>query len=431
MDVLVLGGGAREHALAWRLSHDASVRSVAVAPGNGGTAAIGPNVELDVTDPAAVAEHAAERGYGLVVVGPEAPLAAGVADALARRRIPVFGPTRETARLEWSKAFAKRIMERAGVPTARALAFNDAEEAASAIRAAARDGRRVVVKADWLAAGKGVTVGETPDEDAAAVRRLFDSAAGRRPGAVVLLEERLSGREVSLQALVCGERVFPLPPARDYKRLADGDEGPNTGGMGAYAPVPWFDRTAVEAAAERVLEPVAWRMARDGTPYRGVLYAGLMETEDGLRVLEFNARFGDPEAQVILPLVGGDLGMALHACADGRPAEMETSLAATSAAAVGVVLAAEGYPDSPRAGARLDGADPSTTADDGPALCFHGGTRGADGGWVATGGRIATFVGVSRDGDLSVARRVAYDALGRAQLDGAVHRSDIAAEVER
>jgi phosphoribosylamine--glycine ligase len=404
---------------------------VAVAPGNGGTAALGANVELDLADPAAIAEHATERGYGLVVVGPEAPLAAGVADSLARRRVPVLGPTREAARLEWSKAFAKRIMERAGVPTPRALAFHDADEAAAAIHAAARDGRRVVVKADWLAAGKGVTVGETPDDDVAGVRRLFDSAAGRRRGAVVLLEDRLRGREVSLLALVCGERVVPLPPARDYKRLADGDEGPNTGGMGAYAPVPWFDRTACEAAMERVLEPVAWRMARDGTPYRGVLYAGLIETDEGLRVLEFNARLGDPEAQAILPLVGGDLAMALLACAEARPADMEASLAATPAAAVAVVLAADGYPDSPRAGARLEGAEPSIAADDGPALCFHGGTRAADGGWVATGGRVATFVGLSRDGDLAAARRIAYEALESARLEGGRHRSDVAAEVER
>ncbi len=419
MRVLVLGGGGREHALAWRLARDESVERVRIAPGNGGSAAVAEAVpDLPIHDPAAVARHAARERYDLVVIGPEAPLAAGVADALRRASIPVFGPTRAAARLESSKAFAKDQLRRAGVATAASAVFDDVEEAVAHVRSSERP---PVVKADWLAAGKGVVVPETSEAAEAAVRDLLrDAPAGAR----VVLEERLTGREVSVFALVSDETVVPLAAACDYKRLLDGDQGPNTGGMGAYAPVPWFGRTEVEAAAATIFEPIAWRMARDGALYRGVLYAGLMLTEAGPMVLEFNARFGDPEAQVLLPLLDGDLASALLGVATGDRGAMEGSLAVRAGAAVGVVVAAEGYPSATVSGQRLDGVEPSGIADRGPLLCFHAATRRAgDGGYETSGGRVVTFVGLADD--LASAREIADRGVAGCRLDGGQHRSDI------
>ncbi len=420
MDVLVIGSGGREHALAWRLARDEGVRQVRIAPGNGGTAAVAEPVrDLDVRDVSAVARHAAHERYGLVVIGPEAPLAAGLADELASTRIPTFGPTRAAARLESSKAFAKEQMRRAGVPTGSAESFTDPDAALAHVRAAERP---PVVKADWLAAGKGVVVPETAEEAEAAVRELFDSVA---PGARVVLEERLAGTEVSAFALVSDEAVVPLAAACDYKRLGDGDTGPNTGGMGAYAPVPWFERAALEQVTAEVFEPIAWRMARDGFPYRGVLYAGLMLTDDGPMVLEFNARFGDPEAQVLLPMLDGDLAGALLGCAVGDRGLMEGSLGLRSGAAVGVVIAAEGYPNAPIAGRIVEGAEPSTAADDGELLCFHAGTaRLPDGRYETAGGRVLALVG--RGATMRAARDAAYRGAANVALDGGRYRSDIA-----
>ena len=421
MEILVVGAGAREHALAWRLSRDDGVRSVRIAPGNAGTAAVGEAVSgLDITDPLAVARHASRERYDLVVIGPEAPLAAGVADELHSARIPTFGPARAAARLESSKAFAKRQMERAGIPTPRATAFTDPDAALEQLR---RSDRAPVVKADWLAAGKGVVVPHSIEEAEAAVRGLFDSVA---PGATVLLEERVSGREVSAFALVSDSTIVPLGAACDYKRLSDGDEGPNTGGMGAYAPVPWFGTHALEGVAGDVFEPIAWRMARDGIPYRGVLYAGLMLTDDGPMVLEFNARFGDPEAQVLLPLLDGEVASALLGCAVGDRSLMEDSVRLSARAAVGVVVASEGYPDSPATGRPIRGAEPSSASDDADVLCFLGATRSAgDGAFETTGGRVATLVG--RGATLAAARDAAYRGVAEIELEGAQVRRDIAA----
>jgi phosphoribosylamine--glycine ligase len=420
MDVLVLGSGAREHALAWRLARDEGVRSVRVAPGNGGTAAVAEAIgDLDITDPLAVARHASRERYDLVVIGPEVPLATGVADELIAARIPVFGPTRAAARLESSKSFAKRQMERAGVPTAASATFTDPDDAVAHVR---RSERPPVVKADWLAAGKGVVVPETVDEAEEAVRRLFESVA---PGARIVLEERLEGREVSAFALVSDSTVVPLAAACDYKRLGAGDIGPNTGGMGAYAPVPWFGADALERAAADVFEPIAWRMGRDGMPYRGVLYAGLMLTEHGPMVLEFNARFGDPEAQVLIAQLDGSLSEALVGTAIGDRGLMEDSITLASGAAVGVVVASEGYPEAPLIGRRLEGAEPCGPGDDGAVLCFHAGTRRvSDGGYETTGGRVVTMVG--RGASLAAARDAAYRAVRELALDGGQYRADIA-----
>ncbi|HEX6139881.1 MAG TPA: phosphoribosylamine--glycine ligase [Candidatus Limnocylindria bacterium] len=421
MDVLLLGSGAREHALAWRLGRDEGVRRVRIAPGNGGTPAVAESVaDLDILDPVAVARHASRERYDLVVIGPEAPLAAGVSDALQQAAIPVFGPSRAAARLEWSKAYAKEQLARAGVRTAPSAAFAEREAALAHARALAEP---PVVKADWLAAGKGVVVPETADEAEEAIGTLFDGAPA---GGTLILEEWLRGREVSVFALVSGDAVVPLGAACDSKRLRDGDIGPNTGGMGAYSPVPWFGPSEVEGTLETVFEPIAWRMARDGTPYRGVLYAGLMVTDDGPMVLEFNARFGDPEAQVLLPLLDGSLVDALRGVASGDRGLMEGSVALRASAAVGVVVASEGYPDATVTGRRLDGADPSGTDDDGPMLCFHAGTRrSADGGFESAGGRVVTFVGVGPD--LAAARDAAYRGVAGCSLEGEQHRIDVAA----
>ena len=420
MDVLVIGSGGREHALAWRLARDEGVRRVRIAPGNGGTAAVAEPVDgLDVRDVTAVARHAARERYGLVVIGPETPLAAGLADELASTRIPTFGPTRAAARLESSKTFAKGQMKRAGVPTASAQSFTDPEAALAHVRASERP---PVVKADWLAAGKGVVVPESHEEAEAAVRDLFESVA---PGARIVLEERISGREVSVFALVSDESVVPLMVACDYKRLADADTGPNTGGMGAYTPVPWFDGSALETAAADVFEPIAWRMARDGFPYRGVLYAGLILTDDGPMVLEFNARFGDPEAQVLLPMLDGDLASALLGCAIGDRGLMEGSVGVRAGSAVGVVVASEGYPDAPVTGRSLGGVEPAGAADDGELLCFHAGTvRRADGRYETSGGRVVTMVG--RGPSYEAARDAAYRGVAGVVLDGGRYRTDIA-----
>lgn len=420
LDVLVLGSGAREHALAWRLARDESVSRVLVAPGNPGTAACGTNLpELNPLDPAAVARYAANQRIGLVVVGPESVLAAGVTDALEQAAVPVFGPTRAAARLETSKAFAKAVMRRAGAPTADAQAFTDAD---AALAAAARMTSPPVVKADWLAAGKGVVVPDSPRAADDAIRALFAMAP---PGGSVLLEDRLTGREVSVFALVCGERVVPLAAACDYKRLRDDDGGPNTGGMGAYTPVPWFGEPEIDRAVAEIFEPVAWRMVRDGAPYRGVLYAGLMVTADGPMVLEFNARFGDPEAQVLLASFEGDLAQALLGVATNDVGLSEGSVSSSGPAAVGVVVASAGYPDAPVSGVALEGVEPSGPADDGALLCFHGATRRAGSGYATAGGRVVTIVG--RGADLAAAREAAYRGVAGVELDGGHSRTDIAA----
>jgi phosphoribosylamine---glycine ligase len=420
MDVLVIGGGGREHALAWRLARDEGVRRLRIAPGNGGTAAVAETVpDLDVLDPMAVARHATRERYDLVVIGPEAPLAAGVADELEAARVPTFGPTRAAARLESSKAFAKRQMERAGVATARSETFTDPALAVAHARASERP---PVVKADWLAAGKGVIVPETVEDAEAAIHDLLGAVA---PGARLVLEERLSGPEVSVFALVSGSTVVPLAAVCDYKRLGTGDTGPNTGGMGAYTPVPWFGGRELEAAAAEVFEPIAWRMARDAFPYRGVLYAGLMLTGDGPMVIEFNARLGDPEAQVMLPMLDGALASAMLGVALGDRSLMEGSIGTRAGGAVGVVVASEGYPDAPATGRRIDGAEPASAVDDGSVLVFHAGTRRAsDGSYEAVGGRVLTVVG--RGPELADARRAAYAGVADVRLEGGQYRPDIA-----
>ncbi|MER7416782.1 phosphoribosylamine--glycine ligase [Micromonospora peucetia] len=403
MRVLLLGGGGREHALALGLAGDPSVEQLIAAPGNPGIAALASVRGVDPCDPAAVAALAVETGADLVVIGPEAPLVAGVADAVRAKGIAAFGPSGEAARLEGSKAFAKDVMTAAGVPTARAYTCTDAESTAKALD---EFGAPYVVKNDGLAAGKGVVV---TDDRAAALRHAEE--CGR-----VVVEEYLAGPEVSLFVVTDGEAAVPLLPAQDFKRIGDGDTGPNTGGMGAYAPLPWTPPGLVDEVMRDVVHPTLAEMARRGTPFAGLLYVGLAITADGPRVIEFNARFGDPETQVVLALLETPLAGLLHAAATGTLAG-HPPLSWRDGAAVTVVVAAEGYPAAPRTGDMITGAE-------GSGIIHSGTRRGADGALLSAGGRVlcATATGA----DLTAARDAAYALVAGVELAGSQHRTDIA-----
>jgi phosphoribosylamine--glycine ligase len=410
--ILVVGSGAREHALVHALRRDPSVDTVLCAPGNAGTAQDATNLAVDAADPEAVAALAAEHQADLVVVGPEVPLVAGVADAVRSRGIACFGPSAAAAQLEGSKAFAKDVMAAAGVPTAMAHVCETPEEIAAALDGF---GPPYVVKDDGLAAGKGVIV--TGDRDAA----LAHGSACRR----VVVEEYLDGPEVSLFALTDGETVVPLLPAQDFKRALDGDAGPNTGGMGAYAPLDWAPQGLVEQVTRTVLQPTVDEMRRRGTPFAGLLYAGLALTSRGLRVVEFNARFGDPETQVVLALLETPLAGLLHAAATGRLAEVEP-LRWHDGAAVTVVLAAPGYPESPRTGGVVEGLDDVAATG---AYVLHAGTRLDGDATVSSGGRVLSVTATGST--LADARRTAYAGIDRVRLDGGHARGDIALAAER
>ncbi len=410
MKVLVIGGGAREHALCRSLSLDPDVSSLHCAPGNAGIAETAELHPVDALDGSAVADLAVRLGADLVVIGPEAPLVAGVADAVTARGIPAFGPSREAARLEGSKAFAKEVMAAAGVPTARSYLCTTPAEIDKALDAF---GAPYVVKDDGLAAGKGVVV--TTDRDEA----LAHAAACER----VVVEEFLDGPEVSLFALTDGATVLPLLPAQDFKRAGDGDTGPNTGGMGAYAPLHWLPHGFVEEVTARVLQPTVDELRHRDAPFTGLLYAGLALTSRGVRVIEFNARFGDPETQPLMALLRTPLAGLLHAAATGRLREAEPPQW-WHASAVTVVLAAHGYPGTPRTGDVVAGLDDAAEVD-GVAL-LHAGTRRAEDGRVTSaGGRVLSVTATAPT--LAAARDRAYDAVARIRLDGGHYRRDIAA----
>ncbi|MFJ8488592.1 phosphoribosylamine--glycine ligase [Streptomyces sp. NPDC094038] len=412
MKVLVIGSGAREHALCRSLSLDPDVTALYCAPGNAGIAEVAELRQVDALDGGAVAALALELGAELVVVGPEAPLVAGVADAVRDAGVPVFGPSGEAARIEGSKAFAKDVMAGAGVPTARSYLCTNAEEVAEALDAF---GAPYVVKDDGLAAGKGVVV--TDDLDAAKAH----AAACER----VVIEEFLDGPEVSLFAITDGETVLPLQPAQDFKRALDGDEGPNTGGMGAYSPLPWADPKLVDEVLQTVLQPTVDEMRRRGTPFSGLLYAGLAITSRGVRVIEFNARFGDPETQVVLARLKTPLAGVLLAAANGTLADLP-ALRWRDDAAVTVVVASHNYPDTPRTGDPITGLD-AIAAEDAPhAWVLHAGTKRAGDDIVSAGGRVLSVTATGAD--LTQARERAYAAVARIGLDGSQHRTDIAAK---
>jgi phosphoribosylamine---glycine ligase len=420
--VLVVGSGGREHVLAWVCRRDAPDAEVLVAPGNGGTATLAENIAVDVEDAQAVARLAADRDVDLVVIGPDAAAAAGVADACIERGIPVFGPSAAAARIESSKTFAKQVMDEAGIPTARWVAGTAADRKRLSAFVAEQRGA-CVVKADGLALGKGVLVCDSLEE----AERALDACLGEMrfgdAGRQVVVEERLSGPEVSVFGLSDGRRVRLLVPARDHKRIFDGDRGPNTGGMGAIAPPPDIDAATFLAEVSRtVLGPCVDALRQRGTPFVGCLYAGLMLTAGGMRVLEFNARFGDPEAQVVLPLLDEPALDLFLQCARG---EVETGSARTTgAAAVGVVAAAAGYPGDVRRGDVISGID---SLDD-DVLCFHAGTRrDSDGTLRTSGGRVLCVTATAAD--VESARARAYANLARVHFGGMQARTDIGSPV--
>ncbi len=408
LTVLVVGSGGREHALVRALAADAAVSAVHAAPGNPGTADCATNHRIDPLDGAAVAGLAQALGANLVVIGPEAPLVAGVGDAVRDAGIACFGPSAAAARIEGSKAFAKDVMMGAGVPTAAARVCWTRDAAAAAL---AEFGPPYVVKDDGLASGKGVVV--TEDREAA----LTHAERCKQ----VVIEEYLDGPEVSLFAITDGSTVLPLQPAQDFKRARDHDEGPNTGGMGAYTPLPWAPVDLVEDVLRGVLQPTVDELARRGTPFCGLLYAGLALTSRGPRVVEFNARFGDPETQALLPRLRTPLGVLLHAAATGSLAD-HPPLEWNEQASVAVVLAAPGYPDAPRTGGRIKGLD--LEPENGTVVIHAGTALDPSGQLVSAGGRVLAVVGSGRE--LTGARRAAYETMARIQLEGSFYRTDIA-----
>jgi phosphoribosylamine--glycine ligase len=399
MNVLVVGSGGREHALAWRLAADDAVAELHAAPGNPGIASLATCHPVRAEDAEALLALCREQEIDLVVVGPEAPLVAGVADELRAAGVSVFGPSAAAARIEGSKSFAKEVMRAAGVPTASVL-----------------DGPRApcVVKADGLAAGKGVWICASQREADAAWER------ARLLGDHVVVEELLEGEEVSLFAVCDGADALPLPPARDAKRLLDGDDGPNTGGMGAFSPVAFLGDDEAAALVERIHRPVLAALAERGTPFVGLLYAGLMLTEDGPRVLEFNCRFGDPETQAVVPRIEGDFAEALASATAGRV--HEARLAHRESAAVTVVVASPGYPDAPETGVPLGGVERAHQLG---ALVFHAGTALRDGRLQTAGGRVLAVTGTGTT--VGEARDLAYEAVAAIELPGGHYRRDIAA----
>ncbi|MDP1809617.1 MAG: phosphoribosylamine--glycine ligase [Actinomycetota bacterium] len=414
MQLLVIGGGGREHALIWKLKQSPRVEKIYCVPGNGGIAELAECLPALAVDGALVG-WAVRQGVDLVIIGPEAPLVAGMADEFEAAGLPVFGVCREAARLEGSKSFAKEIMSAAGVSTAAARAFTDLDEAVAYLETGAAP---YVVKADGLAAGKGVIIAEDFE---AARRAISDCLVDRRfgdAGRQVVIEEFLAGQEVSVLAFVDGKTIKAMPPAQDYKRVGDGDAGPNTGGMGAFAPAPFLDEDGLAGVVTGILEPTIKALARRGIIYKGVLYAGLMLTETGAKVLEFNTRFGDPETEALMPLFDGDLVEVMLSCAQGRLAGVDVPW--STAKSLTVVLASEGYPESPVTGREITGLVEAAKKD---VVIFHAGTRLEGGKMLTSGGRVLNVSAVA--GSFAEAREKVYEAVKLIKFEGMRYRSDI------
>ena len=419
MKILLIGGGGREHALAWKLAQSPKVENILAAPGNPGIAEL-PKCEcvaLNLDDLEKVADFAEDNGIDLTVVGPEATLVAGIADVFKRRGLPVFGPSKAAAQLEGSKAFSKELMAKYDIPTAFFKVCEDIETAKAYVE---EKGAPIVVKADGLAAGKGVVVAMTKEEALAAIDDMMGDQIFGNAGARVVLEEFMEGEEASLLAFTDGKTVVPMIAAQDHKRIFDNDEGPNTGGMGTYAPAPVMTDVLRLKATERVLKPVVAAMAEEGTPYQGCLYAGLMINGDSVKVVEFNCRFGDPETQVILPLLGGDLADIMLACATGTLDEVE--VAWHDKAAVCVVMASGGYPGKYENGKEITGLAEANA--DEATVVFHAGTKAVDGKIVTAGGRVLGVTSV--DKNIRDARDRAYAAVEKVKFDQVFYRKDIA-----
>jgi phosphoribosylamine--glycine ligase len=415
MVILLIGSGGREHALAWALARSPRCERLLIAPGNPGTASLGTNVALDVADHGAVIAFCRAQGVGLVVVGPEAPLVAGLVDDLAAAGIRAFGPTAAAARLEGSKAFTKELCREAGIPTAAFARFTASEPAKAHIRAT---GAPIVVKADGLAAGKGVVVAQTVAEAEAAVDAMLGGALGAA-GAELVIERCLVGEEASFFALCDGTRAVALASAQDHKRVLDGDRGPNTGGMGAYSPAPVMTPELEARAMREIVEPTLAAMSARGTPYRGVLYAGLMITAEGPQLIEYNCRFGDPETQVLMPRLASDLVEALVAACDGRLDTCEIRW--REEAALTVVMAARGYPGPVEKGSGVGGIEAAEAL---PGVTvFHAGTALKDGALVASGGRVLNVTALGAD--VAQARERAYAAVERIDWPEGFCRRDI------
>ena len=416
MNVLLVGGGGREHAIAWKLRQSPRVTDLFVAPGNAGTAGIAVNLRVKASDLDGIVRAARLHRIDLVVVGPEDPLALGLVDRLKAEGIAAFGPSQAAAELEASKAFSKELCRRYDIPHARGASFTSRADARDYLE---RWDGVPVVKASGLALGKGAFLPDTKDEALQIIDQLMGDGLLGDAGRTVVIEERLSGREVSVFAFTDGRTVVPMLSACDYKRAFDGNEGPNTGGMGSYCPPPWYDAALAETVRTAIMEPTVRAMAAEGRPYRGVLYGGLMVTDDGPKALEYNCRFGDPETQVVLPLLKSDLAEILWAEANDRL--HEASVEWSDGACVGVVMASGGYPDQYQTGYPIVGLG---AVED--AVVFHGGTRLAeDGSVVTSGGRVLTVAAVGAN--LNEARMKAYRNVQRIHFTGCHYRKDIAA----
>ena len=416
MKVMIVGGGGREHALAWKLSQSRAVDDLLFVPGNGGMQQLGQCVKADVEDAPAIAQIARESGVDFTVVGPEAPLVAGLVDYFEERGLRAFGPSKDAARLEGSKQFAKSIMERHGVPTGRARLFEDFDRAKAYVESQPAP---LVVKADGLAAGKGVIIAQTTDEAVQALKECLVDGAFGASGAKVLVEEFLEGPEVSILSLTDGETVAHMVPSQDHKRAYDGDQGPNTGGMGAYSPVPLLDASTERAIHGDVMDTTVAAMRMEGIPYRGVLYGGIMLTDEGMKVLEFNVRFGDPETQAVLPRLSSDLAPALLATIDGTVSDLKMEW--TGEYCVCVVLASGGYPGEYRKGIPIKGLKAAVS--DPKVEVFHAGTALDEGEIVTAGGRVLDVVALGKD--FKDARGLAYQAVEMIEFEGMHYRTDI------
>ena len=419
MKLLIIGSGGREHALAWRLAQAADVGKIYIAPGNAGTAHHAPLMEnLPLTDLTALADFAEREKIHLTVVGPEAPLAAGIVDLFRARGLKIFGPTRAAAQLESSKDFAKRFMARHQIPTAASETFTDADAAHACLE---RKGAPIVIKADGLAAGKGVVVATTLAEAHRAIDHMFSGTAPGKPGARVLIEDFMAGEEASFIVMVDGKNVLPLATSQDHKRIFDGDAGPNTGGMGAYSPAPVVTPELHAKVMREIILPTVRGMAADGIPYIGFLYAGLMIGQDGaVKVVEFNCRLGDPETQPIMMRLKSDLHILLEHAVAGTLDQAEAAW--DHRVALGVVLAAAGYPGAPRTGDAIGGLSGTREVDDAVQI-FHAGTAEKAGQVVTAGGRVLCVTALGNN--IKMAQKTAYAAVKRIHFEGMQYRHDI------
>jgi len=417
LKILIIGGGAREHALAWKIKQSPRDIVLFVAPGNAGTADIARNLNISSNEIDSLTKAAQELNIDLTVVGPEAPLAAGIVDRFQQLGLPVFGPTKAAAQIESSKVFARKLMQKYGIPCPEGMAFSNYKEAKKYVESRPTP---MVIKADGLAAGKGVTVAGTSEEALKALSDIMETRVFGEAGDKVIIEECLTGKEVSLLAFTDGETVVPMVPACDYKRIFDDDRGPNTGGMGSYSPPGFFDAEMTRRVTNTVLEPAVKAMAQEGMPYKGVLYAGLMIAAEGPKVLEFNARFGDPETQAILPRLKTDLVDILLAVVDNKLSRIQVRWAED--ACVGVVMASGGYPGSYKTGFKITGLDELNDE----VTVFHAGTKlGNDSQAYTDGGRVLTVTATGKN--MAAARAIVYDNLPRIHFDGCHYRRDIAA----